>query len=86
MDFDPRDYDSRDDDRSVFGHERSGRGHSDDDLERDHDVTLTETRGRDRDDTRRDLGRGPRDAKDESRDARAGRSAIEMRMTRSRTI
>ena len=63
MDFDPRDYDSRYDDRLAFGHQRGDRRHSHDDLDRDDDVTPPEARGRDRDDTARDLGRGPGDSK-----------------------
>ena len=63
MDFDPRDYDSRDDDRLAFGHQRGGRGSSHDDLDRDDDLRLSETRSRDRDDGGRDLGRGPGDSK-----------------------
>ena len=57
MDFDPRDYDSRDDDRFTSSHSRGGASH--DDLDHDHDLRLPETRGRGCDDTTRDLGRGP---------------------------
>jgi hypothetical protein len=64
MDFDPRDYDSRDDDRFASHH--GGRGVSHDDLERDDDLNLPDTRGRNRDDGARELGRGPGDSKHSS--------------------
>src|SRR5579864_4541055 len=67
MDFDPRDYDSRDDDRFAFGHAR-GKGTSHDDLDRDDHLRLPETRSRDRDDTARDLGRGPGESKQSNGD------------------
>jgi len=62
MDFDPRDYDSRDDDQFALGQNR-GRGASHDDFDHDDDLRLPEARGRDRDDTSRDLGRGPAESK-----------------------
>ena len=66
MDFDPRDYDSRDDDRLAFGHQRGGRGTSHDDLDRDD-------RGCPRrapiaDDDARELGRGPGDSRQSNGD------------------
>jgi len=66
MDFDPRDCDSREDDRHAFGHQRGSRGSSGDDLDRDDDLRLPETRGRDRKDVARDLGRGPGEPKPSS--------------------
>jgi len=71
MDFDPRDYDSRDDDRYAFDRPRGRGGSSDDD--RDDDLRLPEPRSRDRDDGARDLGRGPgdsRQSKNEGHDPR----------------
>ncbi len=62
MDFDPRDYDSRDDDRLASSHSR-GRGASHDELDHDNDLRLPETRVRDRDGTSRELGRGPGESK-----------------------
>src|SRR6185295_19092345 len=56
FDFDPRDYDSRDDDR--HGVEREGSGRSDS-RDRDDDWSQPETRSRDRDDDAGELGRGP---------------------------
>jgi hypothetical protein len=58
MDFDPRDYDSRPDDRLEIWRGRGGRGVSND---RDHDDDWSppEIAVRDRDDHARDLGRGP---------------------------
>jgi DNA-binding MarR family transcriptional regulator len=59
MDFDPRDYDSRDDERYGNAPSRGGRGGSDD-RDRDHDWSQPGTRARDRDDDdERSLGRGP---------------------------
>jgi hypothetical protein len=73
MDFDPRDYDSREDDRHAFGHQRGNRGSSNDDLDRDDDLRLPETRGRDSDGIVRDLGRGPGESKQSVRDGRDAR-------------
>ena len=61
MDFDPRDYDSRDDDRSTLDRHLGARGNSHDDLDRDDDLRLPEAPARDRSDDARDLGRGPGD-------------------------
>jgi hypothetical protein len=61
MDFDPRDFDSRDDDRFAFDPHRGGGSNSYDDLDRDDDLKLPDSRSRDRDDDARDLGRGPGD-------------------------
>ena len=59
MDFDPRDYYSRDDERHGNRPSRSGRGDSDN-RDRDHDWSQPGTRTRDRDDDdARSLGRGP---------------------------
>jgi hypothetical protein len=63
MDFDPRDYDSRDDDRSALDQHRRARGNSHDDLDRDDDLRLPEAPARDRNDDARDLGRGPGDSR-----------------------
>ena len=48
LDFDPRDYDSRDDERHSHTPSRGGRGSSGDN-ERDHDWRQPDTRMRDRD-------------------------------------
>jgi hypothetical protein len=56
FDFDPRDYNSRDDER--FGVERSRGSHGGSD-DRDDDWKHPEIRSRDRDDDARELGRGP---------------------------
>jgi hypothetical protein len=57
MDFDPRDYDSRDEERFNTCREK---GSSHDDFDRDDDLRLPDTRSRDRnDDDARSLGRGP---------------------------
>jgi hypothetical protein len=61
MDFDPRDYDSRDDDRFAFDRGRGGSGNSYDDLDRDDGLKLPDSHSRDRDDDARDLGRCPGD-------------------------
>lgn len=59
MDFDPRDFDSRDDERHANTTSRGYRGGSDD-RDRDHDWSQPDTRTRDRnDDDDRSLGRGP---------------------------
>src|SRR5438128_3575582 len=60
MDFDPRDYDSRDDQRVDPKGERASRGGSDDDRDWD-DWRRPEIPVRDRDDQARELGRGPGD-------------------------
>ena len=73
MDFDPRDYDSRDEERFDS---RGGKDSSQDDPDRDDDLRLLDVRSRDRDDDNaRELGRGPGDSResnaaDGSRDAR----------------
>lgn len=59
MDFDPRDFDSRDDERFGGHRERAGRD-SADALDHDHDWRQPTT-SRDRDDDARTLGRGPGD-------------------------
>ena len=58
MDFDPRDYDSRDEERWAPDRSRSGRGNTDE-YERDDDRRPPEIRSRDQDDDARTLGRGP---------------------------
>ncbi len=58
FDTDPRDYDSRDDERFGLERERASRGTSDD-HDRDHDWRLPEIPHRDQDDDARELGRGP---------------------------
>src|SRR5882762_5111226 len=66
MDFDPRDCDSRDEERFNPG---GGKRDSHDDLDRDDDVRLPETRSRDRDDDdARKLGRGPGDSRQSNAD------------------
>jgi hypothetical protein len=65
MDFDPRDDDSRNEER-LNTHGVKGRSH--DDLDRDDVLRLPEARSRDRDDDARTLGRGPGD----SRESNAG--------------
>jgi hypothetical protein len=60
MDFDPRDYDSRDEERFNT---REDAGNSHDSLDRD-DVSLLDVRSRDRDDDARELGRGPGDSRE----------------------
>jgi hypothetical protein len=67
MDFDPRDYDSREDDRHASGHHRGSRGSSYDDLDHNEELRLPQSRGRDRDDASRDLGRGPGESKQSNR-------------------
>jgi hypothetical protein len=67
MDFDPRDYDSRDDDR--FNTHRS-KGSAHDPPDREDDLRLPDGDCRDRDDDARTLGRGPGD----SRESTAGES------------
>jgi DNA-binding MarR family transcriptional regulator len=58
MDFDPRDYDSRDDQRHGNTPNRGNRGDSND-YDRDDDWSQPHIRSRDRDDDARTLGRGP---------------------------
>jgi len=58
MDFDPRDYDSRDDERFGLDRERGNRNGSND-YDRDDNWRQPEIRSRDRDDDARELGRGP---------------------------
>src|SRR5438132_14357839 len=66
MDFDPRDSDSRDEDRFNT---RGGKGSSHDDLDRDDDLRLPDTRSRDReDDDARTLGRGRGDSRHSNAD------------------
>jgi uncharacterized membrane protein YgcG len=60
MDFDPRDIDSRDDERFGMDRDRGSRGSSDDDRDWD-DWRQPEIASRDRDDDTRKLGRGPSD-------------------------
>jgi len=63
MDFDPRDYDSRDD--KPFGGSKS----SSHDFDHDDDLRQPETRDRDRgDDDARELGRGPGDSRESKHD------------------
>ena len=73
MDFDPRDYDSRDEDRAPT-RDRGGRGGSDRDDERDDEWSRPAAFSRDRDDEARALGRGPGDAR-ESQSAGRGPDA-----------
>jgi hypothetical protein len=65
MDFDPRDDDSRDEERLNT---REGNGGSND-LDRDDDLRPPDARGRDRDDDARELGRGPGDSRQSNHDA-----------------
>ena len=60
FDFDPRDCDSRDNERSEVERHRGGRGSSDD-YDRDDDWRQPDFRQRDQDDDARMLGRGPGD-------------------------
>jgi len=60
MDFDPRDFDSRDEERFNTREDKSS-GH--DSLDRD-DIWLLDVRSRDPDDDARELGRGPGDARE----------------------
>jgi hypothetical protein len=68
MDFDPRDYDSRDDDRAPT-RDRGGRG-SDRHDERDDEGNRPSGFSRDRDDKARDLGRGPGGSRESHSDER----------------
>jgi DNA-binding MarR family transcriptional regulator len=74
MDFDPRDYDSRDDDRFAPLQDRGGHGGSDRDDERDDELSRPAALPRDRDEEGRDLGRGPGDSRESYSDER-GRDA-----------
>ena len=58
MDFDPRDYDSREEDRFASDQQREGRTSSNDDLDRDDNLRPPDTPIRDRENDARDLGRG----------------------------
>lgn len=58
MDFDPRDYDTRDDERSNSSH----------DFNHDDDLRLPDASDRDRDDDARELGRGPGDSRESNHD------------------
>jgi hypothetical protein len=65
MDFDPRDFESRDEERSNARGSRS----SQDDLDRDDDLRLPDIRPRGRDDDdARTLGRGPGDSRQSNAD------------------
>jgi hypothetical protein len=69
MDFDPRDFDSRDDDRHSDAWSRGGRDSSDSDG--NDNSSQPETRKLDRDDDARSLGRGPgNDRQGSDQDAR----------------
>jgi hypothetical protein len=57
MDFDPRDYDSRDEERFNSSDNRAH------DFDHDDDLRLPDDRGPDRDDGARELGRGPGDSR-----------------------
>jgi hypothetical protein len=59
FDFDPRNSDSRDDDRLGGGRQRGGNSYDD----RDDDSTAPVSRSRGRNDNAQDLGRGPADSK-----------------------
>jgi DNA-binding MarR family transcriptional regulator len=61
MDFDPRDYDSRDDDRLPSDRHHGGRGNSYDQLDRDDDLRVPESHNRDRDNDVRERGRSTGD-------------------------
>src|SRR5437867_191501 len=61
MDFDPRDYDSRDDDRFPSDRHHGGKGNPYDERDRDDDLRPPESHNRDRDSDVRQLGRGPGD-------------------------
>src|SRR5882762_6676973 len=75
MDFDPRDCDSRDDDRFAFDRHRGG-GNSYDD--HDDDLKLPDSRSRERDDDdSRDLGRGPGEESRQSNTNEHGRDPRE---------
>ena len=67
MDFDPRDYDSRDEERFT------SRDNSSHDFDRDDDLRLPDDRGRDRDDDARELGRGPGDSRQSNHDGQDSR-------------
>jgi DNA-binding MarR family transcriptional regulator len=66
MDFDPRDYDSRDEERFNTG---GGKGGFQGDLDREDDLRLPDIRSRDRDDNdARSRGRGPSDSRQSNGD------------------
>lgn len=68
MDFDPRDYDSRDDERSAPDRGRGGTGDRDD-YEREDDPRQPDVPSRDRDDgDAREPGRGPGDSRQSEND------------------
>jgi hypothetical protein len=73
MDFDPRDYDSRDEDHAPT-RDRGGRGGSERDDEGDGEWSRSTGVSRDRDDEARNFGRGPGDSL-ESHSAERGRDA-----------
>src|SRR5437870_1945813 len=68
MDFDPRDSDSRDDERFGAQRDRVGADGADT-LDRDDDWRQPEA-SRDRDDDARSIGRGPGDARSSGKNAR----------------
>ena len=78
MDFDPRDYDSRDEDRAP-ARDRGGRGGSDRDDERDDECTRPDGCSRDRDDGARDLGHGPGDSRESHSAERGGDARDDVR-------
>jgi hypothetical protein len=65
MDFDPRDYDSRDEERI---NSRAGKGSSQHDYDRDANPSLPQVRSRDRDDGAREPGRGSGDSRQSNAD------------------
>ena len=77
MDFDPRDYDSREDDRAALDRHRGGTGNSFDDLDRDDDLRSPDIPIRGRDHDARDLGRGPGDDSRQSNSEAHGHDARE---------
>jgi hypothetical protein len=85
MDFDPRDYDSRDDERFNAGRERGSRD-SAAPLDREDDWRHPET-SRERDDDARMLGRGPGDSRNShGEDYRHGRNHGTRWLERERDI
>ena len=76
MDFDPRDDDSRDEDRFAPTRDRGSRGDLERDAERGVEPSRPVTLSRDRDDDARDLGRGPGDSR-ESDSGEPGRDACD---------
>ena len=61
MDFDPREYDSRDDERFDLDRHRGRNNDSPHDFDRDDHLKLPDCRSRGREDDARELGRGPGD-------------------------